>query len=313
MSWRFLGLVALALTISLGKEPLSSHAEPIAQSSMQVTPKLAQAHLDYFNSAFRKQNKGDYRGAIADYNETIRLKPDYSLAYYNRALAKSSLNDNQGAIADYNRAIEINRNWGARSLADAYTGRGLIKYNLGNKQGSLNDWSEAIRLNPDYSLVYYNRALAKSDLGDNQGAIYDYDEALRINRNWVSRTPADAYTGRGLANYNLGNKQGSIDDWNEAVRLKPDYSLAHFNLGSAKSDLGDYQGAISAYNAAIRINRNWVSRTLADAYYSRGYAKYQIEEKRGALRDFQKAAQLFRDQGNTVWYQKALEAIQSVE
>ena len=33
MSWRFLVLMVLAFTISLGRESLSSYAEPVAQSS----------------------------------------------------------------------------------------------------------------------------------------------------------------------------------------------------------------------------------------------------------------------------------------
>lgn len=51
MSWRFLVLVALTFTISLGRELLSSHAESIAQSSTQITPSL---RVDYFDRALDK-------------------------------------------------------------------------------------------------------------------------------------------------------------------------------------------------------------------------------------------------------------------
>ncbi len=76
MSWRFLVLMVLAFTISLGRESLSSYAEPVAQSSTQVAPKLAQAYVDYFNRGLEKQNRGDNYGAIADSNEAIRLNPN---------------------------------------------------------------------------------------------------------------------------------------------------------------------------------------------------------------------------------------------
>jgi tetratricopeptide (TPR) repeat protein len=84
--------------------------------------------------------KSDNQGAIADYNEAIRLNPNDAVAYYNRGNAKSDLGDNQGAIADYN---------------------------------------EAIRLNPNDAEAYYNRGVVKSDLGDNQGAIADYNLSSR--------------------------------------------------------------------------------------------------------------------------------------
>ena len=59
MSWRFLFLVALTFSVSLGKEPLFSHAEPVAQSSIQVIPKLAQIYLDYGRRAWEKLSRGD--------------------------------------------------------------------------------------------------------------------------------------------------------------------------------------------------------------------------------------------------------------
>jgi len=86
-------------------------------------------------------NSGDFQGAIADYNQAIKFKPDYALAYLNRGSAKSNLGDKQGAIADYNQAIQ---------------------------------------LQPDYAYAYYNRGVAKKNLGDNQGAIADYNQAAQL-------------------------------------------------------------------------------------------------------------------------------------
>ena len=96
-------------------------------------------------------------------------------AYNNRGLAKYELGDKKGAIADYNEAIRINPNF-----AKAYYNRGTAKYELGDKKGAIADFNEVIRLNPTFAPVYNNRGVAKSELGDKQGAIADFRESARL-------------------------------------------------------------------------------------------------------------------------------------
>ena len=54
-----------------------------------------------------KSELGDKQGAIVDYNEAIRINPNYDDAYNNRGNAKSELGDKQGAIADYREAARL--------------------------------------------------------------------------------------------------------------------------------------------------------------------------------------------------------------
>jgi tetratricopeptide (TPR) repeat protein len=46
---------------------------------------------DYSVSGYDKNEKGDFRGALADYNQAIALNPKDSAAYYNRGLLKEMI------------------------------------------------------------------------------------------------------------------------------------------------------------------------------------------------------------------------------
>ena len=52
----------------------------------------------YLNSGNSKLSLQDYRGAIQDYNQAIKINPNFELAFNNRGNAKFGLGDHRGAI-----------------------------------------------------------------------------------------------------------------------------------------------------------------------------------------------------------------------
>ena len=58
----------------------------------------------------------------------------------------------------------------------------------------------------------------------------------------------------------------------------------------------------------VRINPN-----DAIAYYNRGVTREQGGDKAGAMQDFQKAADLFQQQGNKDNYQKAINNVRKLQ
>ncbi|MBP5975272.1 tetratricopeptide repeat protein [Brasilonema sp. CT11] len=263
--------------------------------ALRINPNLADA---YYNRGLARDELGDKQAAIADYNQALRINPNYANAYYNRGVARANLGDKQAAIADYNQALRINPNF-----AQAYVNRGLARAELGDKQAAIADYNQALRINPNYAKAYYNRGIVRAELGDKQAAIADYNQALRINPNL-----AEAYNNRGLARAELGDKQAAIADYNQALRINPNDAEVYYNRGNARANLGDKQAAIADYNQALRINPN-----LAKAYGNRGNVRANLGDKQGGIADLQKAADLFGQQGNTADYQKVLEFIRKYQ
>ena len=242
--------------------------------------------LAYNARGLAKAKLGQYHAAIADCDSAIRLKPDYADAYIARGIAKAELGQHFAAISDYDTAIRL-----APDDASAYYHRGVAKAKLGQYHAAIADYDSAIRLNPrpdDYALPYYNRGVAKAKLGQHRAAISDYDSAIRIKPD-----AAGAYYTRGLAKYELGQHRAAISDYDTAIRLAPDDASAYYNRGLAKYELGQHRAAISDYDTAIRL-----APDDASAYYNRGVAKYKLGQHRAAKRDFQTALKLAEQAGD---------------
>jgi S1-C subfamily serine protease len=164
---------------------------------------------DFFVTAQNKSQKGDYRGAIADYNQTLALNPNFGEVYFRRGLARNVLRDWQGANADYSSAIVFKPDH-----AEAYTNRGLIRNILKDWKNAKSDFDISIIFNPRASFAYVGRGIARCELKDYSGGITDYNRAITLNPNY-----AETYTSRGLAYYSIGNKQSAMNDYLTAAEI----------------------------------------------------------------------------------------------
>ncbi|NMF59957.1 tetratricopeptide repeat protein [Pseudanabaena yagii] len=188
--------------------------------------------------------------------------------------------------------------------AQSFVNSGNDKVAKKDYKGAIADWSESIRLNPEYFLYYQKHDIAQKEKGGDP-VVADYKQAISLKLD-----DAKAYCDRGLVKYTLGDYQGALEDWNEAIRLKPDFSLAYYNRGVVRYASGNMKDAIEDYNEAIKIDRNWGIRGLAAAYYNRGIAKSGLKDKQGEKADLKKAAELFKQQGNSEQYNMAVKALE---
>jgi tetratricopeptide (TPR) repeat protein len=110
-----------------------------------------------------------------------------------------------------------------------------------------------------------------------------------------------------LAHNNLGlAKKGRTDEaiaqFREAVRIKPDYPVAHFNLGNALQHEGRIDEAIAEFRRALAIDSTFsdASNNLGLDLFNRGQTDEAIALYRQALQSYPTYAEAHNNLGNAL-------------
>lgn len=166
----------------------------------------AQDAVTCFNRAFEENRMKEYQAAILDYNQAIRLEPDYQEAYASRGDAYESLaarsSDLRQRLRQYGKAIsdhlEAIRLMYIRtvqhehlaedlSLSRIYYERGMTYFELKQYDQAVSDYSQAIRLDPNPLTairLYQTRGNAYQAMGNASAANADFDTATRMAAKW---------------------------------------------------------------------------------------------------------------------------------
>jgi tetratricopeptide (TPR) repeat protein len=233
--------------------------------------------LESYQRGYERQLRGDMRGAISEYDETLKRDPNFVEAYIARASARYRLGDLEGANADYDKAIKMGSEY-----AEAYLGRGTVRTERNNLDGAIDDYSKAISLKPEYAEAYYGRCLDRYLKGEFDQAIVDCDRAVKINPRY-----ANAYHNRALARYGKRDFDGAIADYNTSMEIDPQISNGYYNRALAYQAKADLDHAIADYTKALEINPRH-----HEAFYARGVARESKGDRQGAINDFDKSLEI---------------------
>ena len=159
------------------RQEVLSASKLLGQGNRFISP-TSSAQLnakDLHNLGIEKAEQKDYKGAIEEFNQALRINPDAANTYTSRGFVRYKLGDTQGAIADYNQAIQSDP-----SYARAYFNRGNIRRKLGDNHKAIADYNQAILLDSKYAAAYNNRGRARHELRDMQGANEDLQKAAEL-------------------------------------------------------------------------------------------------------------------------------------
>jgi tetratricopeptide (TPR) repeat protein len=102
---------------------------------------------------YRKQEKYDIEGALADYREALRLNPNTAWVYNSRGVLYRDAGDYDRALADFDAALALEQ-W-----ADPYASRGWVLSQKGEHERARQDYEKALASKPSPELKQKLEAL----------------------------------------------------------------------------------------------------------------------------------------------------------
>ncbi|MFV7233961.1 tetratricopeptide repeat protein [Flavobacterium sp. ZB4R12] len=92
--------------------------------------------------------------------------------------------------------------------------------------------------------------------------------------------------------------QREIKRCTESIEIyKPAHASTYYSRGNAKFHLQDYQSAIEDYTKAIEVDPNY-----GEAYYRRGFVMHSLKHYLGAITDYSKAIEIYPNYASAYYY-----------
>ena len=252
----------------------------VVKSTTQIQPRSA-LHTDHISRGNEKDAQGDPAGAIEEFGQAIEQQPDRRKeAYGFIARIKEKKGDWDGALAAYDDLVRLDPN-----DSNSYWERATAKEHHGDFEAAMADFTRAAELRSSGAnfIDIGNRRKAHGDLA---GAMATYDKAIAMLDNQIAgmQKPSDRldllFYQRGYAKELKGDVDGAVADYSQAIAIKPSYEAgAYSRRGDIKKARGDLSGAIADYQFAVKYAQ------LPEDNEKLKKAKAEVEREQAPLAD----------------------------
>lgn len=235
---------------------------------------------DYALPTQEEQNLRDH------FARSLRLgkKQELTAQLIERGMAAERSGEYLEAIREFTDAIGD-----APDSLEAYRWRASVYMHMSHFDRAIADLTKAIEISPEDFELYAHRARAFLVCGEIDKAIKDYSKAIEISKN----APSSLYEARGLAYSRLGRSEEAIKDFSKSIEVDPEASTAYADRGLELLVRKEYSAAQKDFSLSIDRGQE-----LAISYKFRGQCKNHLGDKKGALSDLEKAAQLYKSQND---------------
>lgn len=214
-----------------------------------------------YNNPLAYNNRGHYYRqnnqidkAIADYNEALKINPNYYLSLNNRGKIFFDRGQVDLAMTDFNKSISV-----APNYVSALSNRGAAHAAKNDFQAALVDLNKALDLDPQNINALSNRSLIWYSLNNFEKAEVDVSAYLQLKPD-----DADMLNLRSLCYNRLNKDQEALNDLNRAIIVIQSQGVFWQNRSYLLNKMGDKAGALrdiqQAQALGIQVNQAYLQR-----------------------------------------------------
>ena len=216
----------------------------VAFNLLASIERCAKAHYDLGNALFEVDRASE---AIPEYEQALRLKPDFADARNGLGAALAQTGNLDEAVRQFEQALRM-----APGEAMTHYNLALALEKTGRGSEAIAHWEQALRIKPDVPELHEYLGATLMRMGRVPEAVEHLEEAVRLNPD-----SAEAHNSLGIALAQLGLAPEAIGHWEQALRIKPDVAEVHYNLGVTLEQAGRVQEASGHYQQALRIKPDY--------------------------------------------------------
>lgn len=234
----------------------------LISQSLAPTPVPTRSAVSYLADAEIAQKSGDYDGAIAAYNQVLRLEPDNAQAMADLSSIYLIHKDLPKATDMAERAVEAgpNHTGALNALARAQDWNGEY-------EAALNNALDALEIDPE-------NATSLAILGEIYTDVGNWDVAENYLQQAMEIEPENVMLLRNLAYLNemRGDYESAVELYDQAITVAPHRFDLYIEKGRQyRIGLLDYEKAIENYRKAVEVNETAVTLdALGDGLYNAG-------------------------------------------
>jgi Flp pilus assembly protein TadD len=217
-----------------------------ARRAVELRSSYAENHMSLGWVHF---SAGRFADAATAYRRATQEQPDNARAFQMLGTSLHAGGDLAGAVAPYQEAIRLAPD------ARAWANLAFVYYSTGRLPEAVHGYEEAARLEPRSGRIRRDLGDARARSGDRPAAREDWKVAIDLSREALRVNPRDArqLTNLAICLAKLGQKDAARQTARQAVEAGPSSPATHYAAAVVHALTGDTPGALDLLEKAFAL------------------------------------------------------------